>query len=169
MQQMAASDPTAQALVQTQMAETKRKTDEAVAKLQLEREKMQMEMQDKIRDMQAAVQELQAKLGLEEQLKSQDNAVKVAMADLNNSSRERIAEISAKQQLTATEMQQQHAQNQTALEAETQAYADLRAHGIQQAQAEQQQAHEATMQAQQALAQQQQQPTGAQNGNSSEQ
>ena len=168
MQQMAASDPTAQALVQTQMAETKRKTDEAVAKLQLEREKMQMEMQDKIRDMQAAVQELQAKLGLEQQLKSQDNAIKVAMADLNNSSKERIAEISAKQQLTATEMQQQHAQNQTALEAETQAYADLRAHGIQQAQAEQQQAHEATMQAQQQLAQQQQ-PTGAQNGNSSSQ
>jgi hypothetical protein len=169
MQQMAASDPTAQALVQTQMAETKRKTDEAVAKLQLEREKMQMEMQDKIRDMQAAVQELQAKLGLEQQLKSQDNAVKVAMADINNSSRERIAEISAKQQLTATEMQQQHAQNQTALEAETQAYADLRAHGIQQAQAEQQQAHEATMQAQQQLAQQQQQPIGAQNGNINEQ
>lgn len=168
MQQMAASDPTAQALVQTQMAETKRKTDEAVAKMQLEREKMQMEMQDKIRDMQAAVQELQAKLGLEQQLKSQDNAIKVAMADLNNSSKERIAEISAKQQLTATEMQQQHAQNQTALEAETQAYADLRAHGIQQAQAEQQQAHEATMQAQQQLAQQQQ-PTGAQNGNSSSQ
>jgi hypothetical protein len=161
MQQMAASDPTAQALVQTQMAETKRKTDEAVAKLQLEREKMQMELQDKVRDMQAAVQELQAKLGLEQQLKSQDNAVKVAMADINNSSKERIAEISAKQQLTATEMQQQHAQNQTALEAETQAYADLRAHGIQQAQAEQQQAHEATMQAQQQLAQQQQ-PIGAQ-------
>jgi hypothetical protein len=47
----------------------------------------------------------------------------------------------------------------TALEAESQAYADLRKHGLDQAQAEQQRAHDAAMQAQQQLMQQQTQQT----------
>jgi hypothetical protein len=130
MQQMAASDPAAQALLQTQIAETKRKTEEATAKFQLEREKMQAEMADKIRDMQATMAEMQAKLGLEQQLASQDNAARVAIADINNASKERVAMITAGAQLDGMQLQQQHAQELTALEAETQAHADLRQHGL---------------------------------------
>ena len=161
MQAAAMADPTSQALIQTQLAETKRKTEEAQAKFQLEREKMQAEMADKVRDMQATLAEVQAKLGLQQQLADQDNAAKVAIADINNASKERVAMINADQALSAQQVQQQHSQEMTALEAESQAYADLRKHGLDQAQAEQQRAHEATMQAQQQLIQQQT-PTGAQ-------
>jgi len=165
MQMAAMADPTSQALVQTQMAETKRKTEEAQAKFQLEREKMQAEMADKVRDMQAKVAEIQAKLGLQQQLADQDNSAKVAIADINNASRERVAMINADQALSAQQIKQQHSQEMTALEAESQAYADMRKHGLDQAQAEEQRAYDAAMQAQQQLAQavqQLQQPTGAQ-------
>lgn len=155
MQAAAMADPTSQALIQTQMAETKRKTEEAQAKFQLEREKLQAEMADKMRDMQAKVAEIQAKLGLEQELASQDNAARVAIADINNASKERVAMIGANQALSAQQIQQQHSQEMTALEAESQAYADLRKHGLDQAQAEQQRAHDAAMQAQQQLMQQQ--------------
>jgi len=161
MQSAAMADPTSQALIQTQMAETKRKTEEAQAKFQLEREKMQAEMADKVRDMQAKVAEIQAKLDLQQQLADQDNAAKVAIADINNASKERVAMIAADQALSAQQVQQQHSQEMTALEAESQAYADLRKHGLDQDQAEQQRAHDAAMQAQQQLIQQQT-PTGAQ-------
>ena len=161
MQAAAMADPTSQALIQTQLAETKRKTEEAQAKFQLEREKMQAEMADKVRDMQATLAEVQAKLGLQQQLADQDNAAKVAIADINNASKERVAMINADQALSAQQVQQQHSQEMTALEAESQAYADLRKHGLDQEQAEQQRAHDAAMQAQQQLIQQQT-PTGAQ-------
>ena len=154
MQQVAMSDPTAQALLQSQMAETKRKTEEASAKFQLEREKMQATMADKVRDMEAKLAEIQAKLGLEQQLASQDNAAKVAIADINNASKERVAMISAGAQLDTVQAEQQHAQEMTALEAERQAYADLRQHGLDQEQAEQNRIHEARMEAQKQLAQQ---------------
>lgn len=154
MQQAAMSDPTAQALLQSQMAETKRKTEEASAKFQLEREKMQAAMADKVRDMEAKLAEIQAKLGLEQQLASQDNAAKVAIADINNASKERVAMISAGAQLDGIQAEQQHAQEMTALEAERQAYADLRQHGLDQEQAEQNRIHEARMEAQKQLAQQ---------------
>jgi hypothetical protein len=124
---------------------------------------MQAEMADKIRDMQAAMAEVQAKLGLEQKLAEQDNAARVAIADINNASKERVAMIAAGAQLSNQQLQQQHAQEMTALEAETQAYADLRQHGLDQEQAEQQRIHDARMAAQQQLAAQQQQqqtPTG---------
>ena len=165
MQAAAMADPTSQALIQTQLAETKRKTEEAQARFQLEREKMEAEMADKVRDMQAKLAEIQAKLGLQQQLADQDNAAKVAIADINNSSKERVAMINSDQALSAQQIKQQHSQEMTALEAESQAYADLRKHGLDQAQAEEQRAHDAAMQAQQQLAQavqQAQQPTGAQ-------
>lgn len=153
MQAAAAADPTAQALIQTQMAETKRKGEEAQAKFQLEREKMQAEMADKVRDMEAKLAEVVAKLELDKELAAQDNAAKVAIADINNASRERVAMISADQQLSQGQLEQQHAQEMTALEAESQAHADLRKHGLQQVQAEQQRAHDQAMQSAQIFAQ----------------
>ena len=156
-QAAAAADPAAQALIQTQLAETKRKAEETQAKFQLEREKMQAEMADKVRDMEAKMSEVMAKLGLDKELAAQDNAAKVAIADINNASKERVAMIAANLDLDSLQAQQQHAQEMTALEAETQAHADLRKHGLDQAQAEQQQAHDAAMQAAQQAAQANQQ------------
>jgi lambda family phage tail tape measure protein len=77
-QQMLMSDPTSNALLQTQMAETKRKGEEAQARFTLEREKLQAEMADKVRDMQAKLAEIQSKMGLEQSLSDQDNAAKIA-------------------------------------------------------------------------------------------
>ena len=62
--------------------------------------------------------------------------------------------ISAGAQLDTVQAEQQHAQEMTALEAERQAYADLRQHGLDQEQAEQNRIHEARMEAQKQLAQQ---------------
>lgn len=132
MQQAAAADPTAQVLMQTQMADIKRKAEESAAKMQLEAQKMQMQMADKVRDMEAKMSELMAKLQLQQSLKEQDNAVKVALADINNASKERVAMIAAEQQLTAAQENQAHQQTMLAMEAENQAYADLRQHGLEQ-------------------------------------
>jgi len=157
MQQAAMADPTAQALIQTQVAETKRKAEEAQAKFQLEREKMQAEMADKVRDMQAKIAEIQAKMGLEQQLADQDNAARIAIADINNASRERVASIAASQQLDQLQQQQAHEQGILAMEAQQQAYADMQQHGMEQQRDEQQRAHEETLQAQQQFLEQQQQ------------
>jgi len=82
-QQMLMSDPTSNALLQTQMAETKRKGEEAQARFTLEREKLQAEMADKVRDMQAKLAEIQSKMGLEQSLSDQDNAAKIARGTLD--------------------------------------------------------------------------------------
>lgn len=147
MQQAAAADPTAQALVQTQMAETKRKAEETAARLKLESEKMQMQMADKVREMEVKMAELQAKLGLQQELKSQDNSVKIALADINNASKERVAAIAAEQQLTVMQEQQAHQQAMTAMEAENQAYSDLRQYGLEEERADAERAFKETEQA----------------------
>jgi hypothetical protein len=157
MQQAAMADPTAQALVQTQVAETKRKAEEAQARFQLEREKMQAEMADKVRDLEAKLAELQAKMSLEQQLTDQDNAAKIAIADINNASKERVATIAAGQQMDQMQQQQAHEQGLLAMEAQQQAYKDMQQHDMQQLREEQQRAHEETLQAQQQFLQQQQQ------------
>ena len=156
-QQAIMSDPSSQALLQTQMAETKRKAEESQAKLQLEAQRLQGEFADKVRDMQAQLAEMQAKLGLEKELANNDNAVKIAVANINNASKERVASITAQQVLNAAQQQNQHAQEMTALEAEVQAHADLRQHGLEEVRAEQDRAHQATMAAQQQFAQAQNQ------------
>ena len=156
MQQAAMADPTAQALIQTQVAETKRKTEEAQAKFQLEREKMQAEMADKVRDMEAKLAEIQAKMGLEQQLADQDNAARIAIADINNASKERVATIAAGQQMDQMQQQQAHEQGLLAMEAQQQAYADMQKHDMDQQREAQQRAHDQTLQAQQQFMQQQQ-------------
>ena len=153
-QQVLLSDPSSQALLQSQMAETKRKTDEASAKFQLEREKMQAEMNDKVRDMQAKLSEVIAKLELDQHLADQDNDFKIALADINNASKERVAAISANAQLDSLSQQQQHQQNQTALEAEAQAYADIRKHSLEQQRKDQERQHQEAIEAQQQFSQQ---------------
>jgi len=81
-QQQAAmmSDPTAAVIMQTQMAETKRKQEEAQADMQLDAKKQEQEYQLKIAQLQQKVQELQAKYQTQTSIDNQRNATDIAMA-----------------------------------------------------------------------------------------
>lgn len=157
-QQAAANaDPTAQVILKTQMAETQRKAQEAQSKMQLETTAQQQDYQIKIAELQQKMQELEAKYKTQSTIDSQRNATNIAMADINNSSRERIAEISANAQLTQSQLQMQHEQDTTAYMTSQEAAGDLRQHGLEiQQQAFVQQAEQAQQQAQQAQQQAQQ-------------
>ena len=176
-QQQAAlmADPTAQAVIQTQMAETKRKTDEFQVKMQNELQQAQQDYQLKVAQLQQQVQELIAKYQTQTSIDSQHNAKDIAMANINNAARERIAMITAGAQMNQQQQQLEHEENLAALEATQAAEQDIRQHGIQtrqqmfqaqadqvnqQAQAQQQaalaqQQHEQQLQQQNAQAQQQ--------------
>ena len=153
-QSAAEADPTAQVILKTQMAETQRKSQEAQSKMQLETTSQQQEYQIKIAELQQKMADLETKYRTQSSIDSQRNATQIAMADINNSSRERIAEISAKAQLSQSQLQMQHEQDTTAFMTSQEASTDLRQHGLEiQQQAFTQQAE----QAQQAAQAQQQQ------------
>jgi hypothetical protein len=150
-QQAAQSDPTAQALVQTQMAETQRKAQESQAKMQMESQQTQQEYQLQLAELKRKMAELQTKYDTQTKLDANRNATQIAMADINNSSRERIAEINAQMGLTSDQLAMQHEQDTTAFLASQEAEQDIRQHGLsvqqaafdQQAQMAQQQAQHA--------------------------
>jgi hypothetical protein len=168
-QQIAGNDPTAQVILKTQMAETERKAAESQAKMQLTMQQDQQNYQLKLAELQQKVAELQTKYHTQTVVDSNKNATNIAMADINNASRERVAMIAAQQQLTADQEAMAHEQNMTALEASHAAQQELQSHGLeiekrqfeQQAQSVQKQID---MQQQQGLqaqqAQQQAQQTG---------
>ena len=129
-QAAAAQDPTAQVILKTQMAETQRKASEAQQSLQFEMQKEQQTYQIKVAELQQKIQDLQTKYSTQSQIDSQRNATQIAMADINNSSRERVASIAAQAGLTSDQMAMAHEQNQTALEASHQAQMDINQHGL---------------------------------------
>ena len=129
-QAAAAQDPTAQVILKTQMAETQRKASEAQQSLQFEMQKEQQAYQIKVAELQQKIQDLQTKYSTQSQIDSQRNATQIAMADINNSSRERVASIAAQAGLTSDQMAMAHEQNQTALEASHQAQMDINQHGL---------------------------------------
>jgi hypothetical protein len=153
-QQAANADPTAQVILKTQMAETQRKQAESQARMQLEQQQDQQTYQLKIAELQQKVQELQTKYQTQSTVDSNRNATQIAMADINNASRERVASINAGAQLGADQMAMAHEQNQTALEASHAAQQEIRQHGLEieqqafQAQAQQVQQQIAAQQAQ---------------------
>ena len=134
------SDPTSAVIMQTQMAETKRKTEEAQANMQLDAKKQEQEYQLKIAELQQKVQDLQAKYSTQTNIDNQRNATDVAMANINNAAKERVAMIAAKAQMSQQQIALDAEQNQSAMEAINAANADIRQHGlaIQQQQFEQQ-------------------------------
>jgi hypothetical protein len=165
----AAADPTAQVILKTQMAETQRKAQEAQSKMQLETQKDQQNYQLKIAELQQKVQELQAKYSTQTNIDNQRNATDIAMANINNAARERVAQITAGAQMDQQQAQLEHEQNLSALEAIKASDADIRQHGLQiQQQAFQQQADQVAKQAdaqkQAALADQQHQQQLQQQG-----
>jgi len=144
---IAGSDPTAQVILKTQMAETDRKAKESQAKMQLTMQQDQQDYQIKLAELQQKVAELQTKYHTQTVVDANKNATQIAMADINNASRERVASINAQAALSQDQMAMAHEQNQTALEASHAAQQDIRQHGLeieqqqfkQQAQAVQQQ------------------------------
>ncbi len=129
-QQAAEADPTAQVILKTQMAETQRKAAESQANMQFDLQKTQQEYQLKVAELQQKMADLQAKYETQTKIDAQKNATNLAMADINNSSRERIAAISAQAGMTSDQMAMQHEQDQTALMASHEAQTDIRQHGI---------------------------------------
>ena len=170
----AAADPTAQVILKTQMAETQRKTQEAQAKMQLQTQQDQQNYQLKIAELQQKVQDLQVKYSTQTNIDNQRNATDIAMANINNAARERVAQITAGTQMDQQQAQLEHEQNLSALEAIKASDADIRQHGLQiQQQAFQQQADQVSQQAahqkEAALADQQHQQQMSQQGSQAQQ
>ena len=124
------ADPTAQALLKTQMAETERKAAEAQAKMQMEMQKHQQEYQLKVAQLEQQVQELIAKYQNQTDIDAQRNATDIALANINNASRERVAMINADGQLSSQQMMLEHEQNMSAVDAINAAEQDIRQHGL---------------------------------------
>jgi len=138
------------------MAETKRKAEEAQARMQLDNQKDQQEYQLKVAQLQQKVQELQAKYQTQTSIDNQRNATDIAMANINNAAKERVAMISAKAGMDQTQAQLEAEQNVSALEAINAANQDIRQHGLAvQQQAFQQQAEQVQNQIDMQQAQQQ--------------
>ena len=142
-QSAAMSDPTASVIMQTQMAETQRKSQEAQAKMQLDLQKTQQDYQLKVAQLQQQVQDLVVKYQTQSNIDSQHNAKDIALANINNSAKERVAMIQVGAQLDQTQTQIEHEQNMSALEATLAAEQDIRQHGlaVQQQAFEQQASH----------------------------
>ena len=158
------SDPTAQVIMKTQMAETERKSKEAQAKMQIEGQKQQQEYQLKVATLEQKVQELIAKYDTETKINANKNATDIALANINNAADERIASINHGASFGQMQMQLEHEQNQSAIEAINSADQDIRQHGIQvEQQAFQQRAAQiqAEIDRQQQATQPQQPPQGA--------
>jgi hypothetical protein len=154
------ADPTAQVILKTQMAETQRKTSEFQAKMQSELQKAQQDYQIKVAQLEQKLQELQAKYQVQTSIDAQKNATQIALANINNAAKERIAEIAAGQEMDRQQAQLQHEQDLSAMEAIRAAEQDIRQHGLS---VQQQQLEAQNAQLQQA-AQTQQQAALAQQG-----
>jgi hypothetical protein len=130
MEQTAMADPTANMLMKTQMAETQRKAQESQQYLQNEIQKQQQDFQIKVAELQQKVTELQTKYSTQSQIDSQNNATQIALANINNAAKERVASISAGAQFTQQQSQIEHEQTMAAVEAIETARQDIRQHGI---------------------------------------
>jgi len=161
-QQASMADPTAQVILKTQMAETQRKTQEAQAKMQLQQQQDQQNYQIKIAELQQKVQELQAKYSTQTNIDNQRNATDIAMANINNAAKERVAMITTGAQMDQLQSKLEADQDQSAMQAIAAANQDIRQHGLavqQQSfdqQAQQVQAQIEAQKGQQQLAQQDQ-------------
>ncbi len=157
-QNIANSDPTAQVILKTQMAETERKAAESQAKLQQAASKDKQDYELKIAELQQKVAELQTKYHTQTVVDQNKNATNIAMADINNASRERVATINANAQLSQDQMAMAHEQNLTAMEASHAAQQELQQHGLEIEKRQFEQQAQAVQQ--QIAAQQQQEQTG---------
>mgnify|MGYP003347463689 CR=1 FL=1 len=118
------------ALPISQMAETERKAKEAQAKMQMQQQGEQQKFQLEIAKLQQQVAELTAKYQTQSNIDAQRNATDIALANINNASKERIAEIAKGMEFDQFQMQLEHEQNINAMEAIRAAEGDIRQHGL---------------------------------------
>jgi len=130
MERIASQDPTAQVLLKTQMAETQRKQQESQLKMQMDQQKSQQDYEIKLAELQRKVLELQSKYEVQTELDNQKNSTNVAVASMNNSSRERVAALQAQAQLSAQEVALAQEQAMLGIQAVNEAEKDIRQHGI---------------------------------------
>ena len=130
MQNIVGADPTAQVILKTQMAETERKQQEAQLKMQMQLQKETQEYDIKVAQLQQKILELQAKYETQRTIDAQKNATDVALAGINNASRERIAAISAQAGITGEQMALAREQELLGIQAINEAERDIRQHGI---------------------------------------
>lgn len=126
----ALADPTAAVLMKTQMADIQRKTQEFQTRMQSDQAKSQQDYQLKVAQLQQQVAELQAKYSTQSNIDSQRNATQIAMANINNAAKERVAMITAGAQMDQQQLQLEHEQNMSAMQAIDAADMDIRQHGI---------------------------------------
>jgi len=138
-QQDATQDPTAKVLLQTQMAETQRKTQEMQARFQLDQQKQQLDYQQKLQEMQAKIADLQVKFKQEQDKLSNQ----IALANVNNAAQERIEYIKAGVALSQQQKEAEIAQNANAVEAQMENEHKIRSHQIEMALAQQEAAQQA--------------------------
>jgi hypothetical protein len=112
------------------MAETQRKQAESQARMQLDAEKSKQDYQLRIAELQRQVAELETKYQTQSAIDSNKSTTQIALADVNNASRERVAAINAQAGLTADQMAMAHEQNQTAFQASNAAQQELTRHGL---------------------------------------
>ena len=124
------ADPTAQVILKTQMAETDRKTKEMQTKMQVEQSRDQQEYQLKLAELQRQVAELQTKYSTQTNLDNQRNATDIALANINNAAKERVALINAQAGFDQVQAQLEADQNLSAMEAINAANQDIRQHGL---------------------------------------
>lgn len=124
------NDPTAQVILKTQMAETQRKQAESQARMQAEIQKAQQDYQIKVAQLEQKLQELQAKYQTQTSIDAQRNATDIALANINNAAKERIAEIQAGYEMDRQQSMLQHEQDVSAMEAIRAAEQDIRQHGL---------------------------------------
>ena len=130
MEQIASQDPTAQVLLKTQLVETQRKQQEAQMRMQMDQAKTQQDYELKIAELQRKVLELQSKYEIQTELDNQKNSTNVAVASMNNSSRERVAALQTQAQLSAQEIALAQEQAMLGIQAVNEAERDIRQHGI---------------------------------------
>ena len=129
-QAAAMADPTASAIIKTQMAETQRKTQEAQLKMQGDMQKSQQDYQIKVAQLQQQVAELQAKYSTQTNIDNQRNATDIAMANINNAAKERVAMINAGVQMDQQQAQLEHEQALSAMDAIQASDSEIRQHGL---------------------------------------
>ena len=128
--QMMNQDPTAQVLLKTQMAETERKSQEFQTKLQSEMAKAKQDYDLRVAELSQKVQELQAKYTTQTNIDNQRNATDIAMANINNAARERVAMITTGAQMDQQQIELDHEQDMSAREAINASNMDIRQHGL---------------------------------------
>jgi hypothetical protein len=98
--------------------------------MQAELQTAQQTYQLKVAELQQKVAELQAKYSTQTNIDNQRNATDIAMANINNAAKERVAMITAGVQMDQQQAQLEHEQSMSAIDAIQASDADIRQHGL---------------------------------------